>query len=251
MLGRAAFSSAAAALMLVVAHIGVAAGFGPYTSGTGGYDYSYPQCGIAAPKASFALVGVNAGYPFTYYNTCLGTEYGAAAKTGNASVYMNTGYDPTYTAVDGRHSTQACVDSSATVAGTSSQKAAWAVGCSEASRDIAYASSQGAASPRMWWLDVEVANSWSTTDLSLNRYTVQGIVATLRSNTTTPIGIYSTASQWSSITGGYQPAVDANWVATGASTQRRASRYCSSAGFTGAPVWLVQYVSTYDHDYAC
>ena len=53
------------------------------------------------------------------------------------------------------------------------------------------------------------------------------------------------------ITGGYQPAVDATWVATGQRTLKRARSYCTSTSFTGAPIWLVQYVATYDHDSAC
>jgi hypothetical protein len=32
---------------------------------------------------------------------------------------------------------------------------------------------------------------------------------------------------------------------------KRAKPYCGSTGFTGAKVWLVQYVATYDHDYVC
>lgn len=251
MFRTAVLGTSAAAIMLVVSQIQAVAGFDPYTSGTGGYDYSYPQCGVAAPKASFGIVGTNGGYPFTYYNNCLAAEYAAAAKTGNASLYINTGYDPTYTAIDGRHTTQDCKNQSVNISGTSAQQAAWAVGCSEAQRDTAYASSQSVTAPTGWWLDVETANSWSTNDLSLNRYTIQGIVATLRAATTAPIGIYSTSYQWSEITGGYQPAVDANWVATGQSSLKRAKSRCSSAGFTGAKVWLVQYVATYDHDYAC
>jgi uroporphyrinogen-III decarboxylase len=66
-----------------------------------------------------------------------------------------------------------------------------------------------------------------------------------------PIGIYSTSYQWRVITGGHSPAVDANWVATGQATLKRARGYCTATGFTGAPVWLVQYVVGYDHDYAC
>jgi hypothetical protein len=227
------------------------AGFDPYTRGTGGYDFSYPQCGTAAPTGSFGIVGVNAGYPFTYYNSCLAAEFAAAAKTGNASVYVNTGYDPTYTAIDGRHTTQDCANSSGTVIGTQAQRAAWAVGCSEAGRDNAYASNQSVASPTAWWLDVETANSWSSSDLTLNQYTIQGIVATLRQTTAAPIGIYSTSYQWSVITGGYKAAVDANWVGTGQRTLKRAKQFCASTGFTGAKIWLVQYVATYDYDYVC
>lgn len=228
-----------------------AAAFDPYTSRTLGYDYSYVQCGKPAPTTSFGVVGVNAGYPFTYYNSCLGTEFAAAARTGNAALYVNTGYDPTYTAVDGRHSTAECVSSSAAITGTGEQRSAWAVGCSEAQRDIAYAASQSASSPTAWWLDVETANSWSTSDLSLNRYTIKGIIDRLRASTSVPVGIYSTPYQWNSITGGYAAPADANWVATGARTVKRARSFCGDPGFTGAPVWLVQYVQGYDRDSVC
>ena len=249
-LRRFVLSSSAAGLAVLVLQVTAAAAFNPYTSGSIGYDFSYPQCGAAAPNASFGIVGVNAGYPFTYYNSCLAAEYAAAARTGNASAYINTGYDPSYTAVDGLHTTQDCQNQSAAVVGTAAQQAAWAVGCSEAQRDTAYASSQSASSPKAWWLDVEIANSWSTSDLSLNRYTIQGIVETLRA-TALPIGVYSTSYQWTQITGGYNAPVDADWVATGQSSLKRAKARCSSTGFTGAKVWLVQYVTTYDRDYVC
>ena len=237
--------------MLVINQIGAAAASNPYVTGTTGYDYSYVQCGAAAPAAGFGIVGVNAGYPFTYYNQCLSAEFSAAANTGNGAVYINTGYDPSYTAVDGRHTTQECANASANVAGTPAQQAAWAVGCSEAQRDLTYASAQSVSSPSAWWLDVETANSWSSSDLSLNQYTIQGIISTLRSGTTAPVGIYSTDAQWGSITGGYQASVDADWVATGQRTAKKARTYCSSTGFTGAKVWLVQYVTTIDRDLAC
>jgi hypothetical protein len=243
--------SAPIAAVVVVALNATASAGSVYVSGTAGYDYSYPQCGAAAPAARFGVVGVNAGYPFTYYNSCLAAEYAAAARTGNVAVYVNTGYDPTYTAIDNRHTTQTCADSSAGVTGMQVQQAAWAVGCSEAQRDRAYASAQLATAPTAWWLDVEIANSWSTSDLTLNTYTIQGLIATLRQPPLVPVGIYSTTSQWTAITGGYKAPVDANWVATGQRTANRAKQSCGSAGFTGAKVWLVQYIATYDHDLAC
>jgi hypothetical protein len=244
------FSAPIGAAIVVALNANASAG-SVYVSGTAGYDYSYPQCGAAAPAASFGVVGVNAGYPFTYYNSCLAAEYAAAARTGNVAVYVNSGYDPTYTAIDARHTTQACANASAAVAGTQPQQAAWAVGCSEAQRDSAYASAQSATAPTAWWLDVEIANSWSSSDLTLNTYTLQGLIATLRQVTSVPVGIYSTAAQWTAITGGYNAPVDANWVATGQRTAKRAKQSCGTAGFTGAKVWLVQYVATYDHDLAC
>jgi len=248
---RLLLATVAAGVLLVSLNLTGGAAFDPYTSGTSGYDFSYAQCGSSAPRAGFGIVGLNAGYPFTYYNSCLTAEFAAASRSGNAALYVNTGYDPSYTAVDGRHTTQDCAAASQSIAADASHQAAWAVGCSEAERDVTYASTQGATSATAWWLDVETVNSWSTTDLTLNQYAIQGLVATLRTAVSVPIGIYSTASQWAAIAGAYQPGVDADWLATGQSSLRRARSRCGSIGFTGAAVWLVQYVSTYDHDYVC
>jgi hypothetical protein len=83
-----------AIVAILALNVAASAGFNPYTSGNVGYDFSYVQCGSTAPAAKFGVVGVNGGYPFTYYNSCLAAEFAAAAKTGNAAVYINTGYDP-------------------------------------------------------------------------------------------------------------------------------------------------------------
>jgi hypothetical protein len=248
---KLAFGAATAGLVALVVNGTAAASFDPYVSGSVGNDVSYPQCGATAPTGAFAITGINAGYPFTYYNSCLAAEFAAAQKTGNAAVYINTGYDPTYTAVDGRHTTSDCATKAASVSGTQAQQAAWAVGCSEAERDSQYATGQSATSPTAWWLDVETGNSWSISDLSLNRYTIQGIIETVRLSVAVPVGIYSTRAQWSTITGGYAAPVDANWLATGQRTVKRARQSCASLGFTGAPIWLVQYIGTTDRDSVC
>src|SRR6266850_1121604 len=97
MLPKATLALSAAVVAILALNVVASAGFNPYTSGTVGYDFSYVQCGSAPPAAKFGVVGVNAGYPFTYYNSCLAAEFAAAAKTGNGAVYINTGYDPSYT----------------------------------------------------------------------------------------------------------------------------------------------------------
>jgi len=178
--------------ILVANQVGVMA----YTSGSTGYDISYPQCGGRYPTGAFGIIGVNGGYPFVYYNPCLASEY---SHTPNPALYINTGYDPSYTQVDGRHSTLECVTQSTAIQGASPQQAAWAVGCSEASRSIAYATTQGVTSPSSWWLDIETSNSWSSTDLSLNQYTIQGIVDTILRQSPAAVGVYSTGYQWHSI----------------------------------------------------
>ena len=164
-----------------------------YTLGSTGYDISYPQCGSNLPAGAFGIVGVNGGYPFVYYNPCLAAEY---AHSSNAALYINTGYDRLYAQVARRYTTKGCSAKSALIRGTAERKSAWGVGCSEASRSIAYATSQGIARPSSWWLDVETENSWSSNDRSLNQYTIQGIVDTLRRSSRAAVGIYSTGYQW-------------------------------------------------------
>ncbi len=219
------------------------------TSGQTGYDISYPQCGGAYPTGAFGIVGVDAGYPFAHYNPCLRDQ---VSHTPNPALYVNTGYDPVYTQVDATHTLPACLTQSGSVTGTDLQKAAWAVGCSEATRSIDYATSQGVTNPSSWWLDVEDANSWSSTDLSLNQYTLQGVVDTILRQSPAAVGIYSTAYQWTTIVGSLPVSgVNANWVATGASSEKTARSYCGT-GFTGAPVWFVQYLHAgFDTNYAC
>jgi hypothetical protein len=220
-----------------------------YTPGATGYDISFPQCGGAYPAGPFGIVGVNGGYPFVHYNPCLADQY---RRTTNAALYINTGYDPIYTQVDGKHSTAECVAQSASIQGAPAQQAAWGVGCSEASRSIAYATEQGATSPSSWWLDVETSNSWSSTDLSLNQYTIQGIVDTLLRQSPAAVGVYSTGYQWRAITGNLPVSgVLADWVATGSSSAGRARSYCG-IGFSGRPVWFVQYLhGGFDTNYTC
>jgi len=96
--------------VLVANQVGASA----YTSGSTGYDISYPQCGGHYPTGAFGIVGVNGGYPFVHYNPCLADEYN---HTTNAALYINTGYDPIYTQVDGQHSIVECVTQGVTIQG--------------------------------------------------------------------------------------------------------------------------------------
>src|SRR5438093_184136 len=114
-------------------------------------------------------------------------------------------------------------------------KSAWAVGCSEAQGSYGYASSRGITSAAGWWLDVETQNSWcgqpgtACTDLSLNQYTLQGLIDTLTHIGAVPIGIYSNRTQWSSIVGNLSvTGPTSDWVATGARTAQEAVTYCAS-----------------------
>ncbi len=201
---------------------------GPYTFGQVGYDVSYPQCPGASPPPgtfNFGIVGVTHGRPFTV-NACVGTEYSVAAQFSTPSLYFNTGYSGAYR----KNIRSAC---------SAGPNQAWEIGCSEAD----YAASQASGlKVAMWWLDVEVGNSWSTSNSTLNQQTIQGAVDRLSSAGW--VGVYSTASSWNTITGGtFSPnGSSADWVAGGS---------CSTS-FDGKPVWLSQFTSGgVDHDTAC
>src|SRR5438270_6435218 len=96
-----------------------------YTPGSTGYDISFPQCGIQYPGGRFGIVGVDGGYPFVHYNPCLADQY---ARTPNAAVYINTGYDPLYTLVDGKKTTSDCLFHSPFPPVSPARQAAWRVG---------------------------------------------------------------------------------------------------------------------------
>ena len=99
---------------------------------------------------------------------------------------------------------------------------------------------------------METSNSWSSTDLTLNPYTLQGLVDTVLRQSPAAVGIYSTRYQWTTIVGSLPVSgVLADWVATGAASAKRARTSCGT-GVTGAPVWFVQYLrSGFDTDYSC
>lgn len=230
-----------------------AAASSPYTSASGGFDISYPNCSATLPSGdSFAIVGVGGGRPFTT-NGCAAQEWSAAAAaTGGStpSLYFNTGYSGAYS----RHVDNTCasavskagsVFSGLTTSHARSQaETAWEVGCSEA--DFA-AANEPAGSPTMWWADVETGNSWST-NVSLNQYALDGMSYWMQ-NVGGGGGFYSTPGMWAGITGNVAfqplPPASANWVAGGSCG--------SSPAFAGTPTWLVQggTSSGVDADLAC
>jgi len=233
-------------------------------SGPVGYDLSYPQCNAAFPRnPAFGIVGVNRGIVFSP-NPCLGSGDGPSqlAWAGlHAGLYANTGnpgpqlssHWPT-----GQTSPRACSASAPDTADCAYDYGWNAAADSYATAVRAYIS-LGWAEPGAtrtpvandWWLDVETANSWRS-DTALNVAALQGAVDYLQSVDTAGVGIYSTPSMWSTITG--SSATFANfpsWVA-GASTLQGAKSRCAGSGFTGGGVELSQYLSKgFDADYPC
>lgn len=127
----------------------------------------------------------------------------------------------------------------------------------------------GAAAVGYWWLDVETGNTWNG-DGSSNAADLQGSIDYLMSQGIAGVGVYSTARQWTAITGDYSTntapqyaaawspefsspngiAKSPSWVA-GASGPSDAPTHCGSS-FLGTTTWLVQYVAGgFDVDYAC
>lgn len=219
----------------IVLNMLVAHASGPYITGQAGYDISYPQCSTptnALPSGAFGIVGVTNGRPFTSYTPqCFARLYTHAAGSGTPSLYFNTGYAVAYR----KDITPAC---------SAGPNQAWRIGCSEADYAASHAGGRNVA---MWWLDVEVGNSWSSSNHTLNQQTIQGAVDRLSG--TGLVGVYSTASSWNTITGGgFSPTgSSADWVAGQGGS-------CPGTSFDTKSVWLSQYVSQtdgFDHDNAC
>lgn len=208
-----------------------------------GYDISWPQCdgSIPAETPHFAIVGVTGGRPFTA-NPCLAEEY-RWAESGEypAEVYINLDY---WRRLSFRHFFGP--------AGLCGPQDSWCQAYNYGWNSAKYAVDLGEAQgvdARRWWLDVETMNHWSD-DVRLNARIIGGALDYLASNGLTT-GIYSTAYQWRVIAGGYAPGGPI-WVA-GASNLLDAVARCSDAryAFAGGRVELVQWVETYDRNFAC
>jgi LysM repeat protein len=210
----------------------------PYPAASSGLDVSYPDCAqLPAPGASFTIVGLNNGRPFTT-NPCFADEY-AAARTSQLrpSIYLNSAYAPSLH----RHITPDCLAAANEQVAGRGQQLAYAVGCSEA--EAAEAQLSGLEAGAIW-IDVEPANTWSRNP-ALNRATITGFADTLLQQVTTPIvGVYSSAAYWDGLTGGWSSFPLPEWIATGA------YEGCSNPFATG-PVWLSQHATTHDLDASC
>ena len=209
-----------------------------YRDGAVGYDVSYPNCAAAVlASQGFAVIGLNSGRPFTA-NPCFASEWAAATRP--RGVYMNTAYARTLF----RHITPDCAAAGRSRPLAPAAQRAYAVGCSEA---VAALQLLAAASPLAIWLDVEPANTWSPRR-SLNDATVRGILDYLLTQPGHPlIGIYSNASFWRMIAGGWSSISVPEWIATGAPDPPGCP-----AGFAAGPVWLSQSIDgTRDVDTVC
>ena len=218
-----------------------------YQDGATGSDVSFPQCGTSLPSGSyFAVVGVTNGSAWSA-NPCLATLYQwAAARTGAPSFYVNTGNPGPISTHWGATGPHTCADPSSYADTGCAYNYGWAA-AHDAYTIATNATSASAVRNAFWWLDVETANSWNGT-FAANTEALNGWLDYLAIRAVAGVGVYSTGYQWGVITGGATGNVP-NWVA-GATNAASAITKCGQP-FTGGPVYLTQYVTTFDIDYAC
>jgi hypothetical protein len=242
-------------------------------SAPAGYDISYPQCRVAYPSGqAFGIVGVNGGLA-NDANSCLGSELSwALASPGILSPPQPAGSLYINTADPGPAPGVTDWPTSGMTAGYGVCNASWSQACAflygqqraQYSYGLVSAANPSAASAAPWWLDIETTNSWATSTTpnysGLNIAAIQGFVAGLHgAGAIAAVGVYSTANQWSQITGltpqttaaAFGGASPPDWVA-GTGTRKGAQSRCLSGGFTGATPTLAQYSSGgYDADLRC
>jgi hypothetical protein len=213
-----------------------------YELNTTGNDISYPQCSTDNyPQSAFGIIGVTGGKSFTA-NPCLSKEFTwADALSKPPSLYMNLNAPIGPTAskgMTGHYGNCTKKDKSCQARNYGHKAAQYA---------FDYATDHNVSSP-MWWLDIEIANSWSS-DTHLNQETINGAVQFFRDRGGKTVGIYSTPRMWRSITGGYINHLPV-WLPAGLTFP---AIYCSSKyAFTGGTVYLVQYISNgFDTNYVC
>jgi hypothetical protein len=261
------------AALMVVGPMTAAAAVTPGApqSGFSGHDISWPQCGSAYPAlGGFGIVGVTNGRAWSA-NPCLASEYQwAGGYPRTPDLYMNTANPAPsssyYWPTSGAQDPALCQDATS----TTDPGCAYDYGWHTAANALSTATSALGGPPQgIWWLDVETGNTWNG-DASSNAADLQGSIDYLLAQHVAGVGVYSTASQWDAITGGYSTgnafAYDAGWRpeftspnglsgvpswVAGASGPSDAPSYCSSS-FLGTTTWMVQYISgDVDMDYAC
>ena len=217
--------------------------------GAVGHDISWPQCDKGRPEVgAFGIVGVTGGRPYTR-NACLTSQFAwAEASPGGAAFYMNTS-NPGVASLALDWYAQRAPNAACSPADESA--CAYDFGFNAAAEAFAYAqASTGRAAGRVWWLDVELDNSWSSTDIGANRASIQGSIDFLLRQPGVVVGVYSTPRMWARIMGDHRLALP-NWTA-GATTLADAIAHCSPVfSATGGPVVLSQWVEGFDNNYVC
>jgi hypothetical protein len=220
--------------------------YGIFTGGQTGYDISYPQGSnpLLTSSYAFLVVGTTDGRAYTD-NPYFGSQT-VLSQGKTLSLYMNLNA-PVGSTVKGNITTPKSCSKNDKIC------QAYNYGYNAAEHSYRYAQGKGASST-MWWLDIEIGNSWAT-NTTINDATIQGTVDFFNQQGVI-VGIYSTQSMWNSIAGSsFTPlqtrtSVVPNWIPGASSTNPQSS--CSQKITVNGQVWLTQYVSNgFDHDYAC
>jgi hypothetical protein len=257
----------------------VASGGGGSTVEMKGYDVSYPQCGKRLPTDHyFGIVGVNGGNAASA-NNCLADQlvWADKAKTGSKQskyqLYVNTAnpgevIDQITTWPTSSFDTNGNTPTNpyGPCSGANDNACSWLYGWSRSiyteSVFKAAASSKGLntnTADYVWWLDVETMNTWqsgSNETLIRNTAAIEGFGAYYLSKGA-KIGLYSTALQWSQITGNNISSTSnlnglPNWRPSGASLSN-AKANCNVSPLTpNGYISLTQYVvKNLDHNHSC
>lgn len=244
-----------------------------------GVDISYPQCQTKVPtNHAFGIVGINGGKATTV-NPCLSEQLTWASKaTGgtsqeNVQLYVNTanpgGMDlPTWPQDNIDPSNTYIVNDYGYCDGSDSLSCAWQYGWNRASDDVRVffadavnrTALQKDPSTYIWWLDVELENTWKTGktqfDYKSNVAVIEGMAAYFKSRNIRA-GIYSTSYQWGEITGNVVADTSnlvglPNWR-PGGNSLSTAKQACSAKPLTkNGKVVLAQYISRgIDYNHSC
>jgi hypothetical protein len=225
-----------------------------------GNDISYPQChGKLSSGQAFGIVGVNDGLA-NNFNPCFSTELAWAGKSTGAAtqppvaLYVNTGNPGDVTPVVADWpKTSVAADPYPACAGADDTGCSWEYGYERANVDVA----QVPAGKYLWWLDVETANSWTSSQAN-NQADLEGMVyAFTKANTSSTVGVYSTSAQWSQVAGTVSSSNASLYNMTewrpGASTENAAKSNCNLPLLTGGgKISVTQYTSkNLDYDWSC
>jgi hypothetical protein len=227
-----------------------------------GNDVSWPQCGKPLPRGqAFAIVGVNNGLANTT-NPCLATQLTWAAKstggTGQPRValYVNTanpGHAGSWWPSSNVYGGKLVANPHGLCLGAEDLPCAYMYGYAKAYDNVTV---RGVKNPSfyLWWLDVEVINTWSP-DRAANAAVLEGMTASFQS-IGARVGLYSTRYQWSLLIGPVSPTSNLrglpSWLA-GANGLPGAKGMCAWPPLTpGGRVTMTQYVANnLDYDYSC
>lgn len=244
-----------------------------------GIDISYPQCGIKVPmNHAFGIVGINDGLATTP-NPCLSDQLQWAAKAVGGTkqekvqLYVNTANPgglgtKSWPEDNFEASGNFVVNQYGLCNGDDTVACAWQYGWNRAYDDVKVwfpVAAQKAAldtnpSLYVWWLDVELENTWKTEKTAFahasNVAVLEGMASYFASQNIRT-GLYSTAYQWGEITGNKVSETSKlnglpNWRPGGKSLST-AQQACSATPLTkNGSVVLAQYISRgLDYNYSC